>query len=1108
MKHLFRSPVAWICATIISVILCTSAFHFFPKALPFISIDITMNLHDAQKKAQELAKKYNWGPKDYHCAAQFKTDHVTTTFVELEGGGKDALDTMISQELYVPYTWQVRHFKEFETNETLISFTPQGKPYGFIETISENLPGAQLDPQEAEKIAQKHAIEDWNIDFSVYTRIEASQHKQPSSRIDHTFIYERTDVTLGEGLYRLSIRVSGDKVTQLAHFVHIPESFTRRYENMRSANNTIAQISFVIALLLFGSIIALFFFIRRPWFIWKQPLLWGIFLATISVLVNINALPTTWMYYQTLSATSTFIFQQILAWIQVLFFQTCSFTLILIAAETLTNRAFAYHPQLWSLWTASAASSYQVLGRTLGGYLFAGFNIAFVIFFYLITHTYFGWWNPSSPLFDPNILATYVPWFSPLAQALNAAFLEEALFRAIPLAGAALIGQRYGKNNFWLTAGLIIQALIFGCMHANYPAQPSYARIVELFIPSLLWGITYLRFGLLPVIITHFIYDVIWMSLPLFISHGTSALINKVFVIIASLIPLLIVLFYRKKQGAWTELAQTNYNNMLIEPEAVIHKEEIPNEQPLIFSNRRKIAFYILGIIGALTWSFATPWKHDGVTVKTDRDHAIQQANTYLAQNSIVLNNDWYKIPYLTAHGSALSSQHRFIWAEGDKPLYTSLLNNYLEPAHWSIRYVQFEGDIVQRAEQYYVMPSNGTILRFYHNLPESAVGEQLTQNDARTLAHSALLDRFAITTNQIEEISAQEIKRPNRRDWFFTFSDTNYPLKTGKAYIYVTIAGDTISDATRSIHVPEQWIRNDVNRQQTNSSLRIFFMLLFVFLSIALFIKAGKIKHHPFSFYMFVLLSIISFIMLVITKCTLWQTYISSFITSEPFLSQLLRLLASQFIISIATVISLSFMIINSTNRAPIHHAPIAYKLLGICAGLLFAAINALLIMIFPKCIPLWPDYSSLQSSVPSLVFTITQTTTFLWSSSVILLLTTIFNKIHNYKAYSIVIMLECILFGLNIINGYPIHSMPIWLTIGTITGITAYILYKHLFRFDSRIIIITIASITSLNIIQHGIFNAYPYAYLTALIAVIMIGTIALGWCTIITYKNSENA
>lgn len=74
--------------------------------------------------------------------ASFQTDSLTTTFAELEGGGRQMLISMMDEHWYEPYTWKVRFFKEFEINEVTIELTPDGKPHGFIETISENIPRA------------------------------------------------------------------------------------------------------------------------------------------------------------------------------------------------------------------------------------------------------------------------------------------------------------------------------------------------------------------------------------------------------------------------------------------------------------------------------------------------------------------------------------------------------------------------------------------------------------------------------------------------------------------------------------------------------------------------------------------------------------------------------------------------------------------------------------------------------------------------------------------------------------------------------------------------------------------------------------------------------
>ena len=118
------------------------------------------------------------------------------------------------------------------------------------------------------------------------------------------------------------------------------------------------------------------------------------------------------------------------------------------------------------------------------------------------------------------MLATYVPWLSAIANSLQAGFWEECLFRAVPIAGAALIGDRFGKRGLFLVIAFVVQAVIFGAGHAPYPTQPSYARPVELILPSIGFGLLYLYFGLLPGIVLHFAFDVVWFALPIFLAEA------------------------------------------------------------------------------------------------------------------------------------------------------------------------------------------------------------------------------------------------------------------------------------------------------------------------------------------------------------------------------------------------------------------------------------------------------------------------------------------------------------------------------------------------------------------------------------------------------------
>src|SRR5579883_3365038 len=312
---MLRRPLFWIVFVILSLAAAVFTFKYFSTAFPLVSIDLRMNRHDALEAARALAQNNNWPPNGFNQASEFNADQEVQNFIELEGGGKPELSRILKQKIFAPYTWVVRHFKQSDAHETIVRFTPEGQPYGFVVTLPPEEKGPSKPAAEARQIAENAAMNDWHIDFSRYQLVESSKDDRPGGRTDHTFVYERQDERIREGRYRLRLVVGGDRLTELTQFVQIPEAFTRRYEQMRATNEAINAFS---SIAVFGPYligfcgIGLFVMIRRHWVVWRQPLVWGLFIALLMGLNQLNALPLSWMGYDTAVSATSFEVRQVM----------------------------------------------------------------------------------------------------------------------------------------------------------------------------------------------------------------------------------------------------------------------------------------------------------------------------------------------------------------------------------------------------------------------------------------------------------------------------------------------------------------------------------------------------------------------------------------------------------------------------------------------------------------------------------------------------------------------------------------------------------------------------------------------------------------------------
>ena len=296
----------------------------------------------------------------------------------------------------------MRLFRPGEVSEATVRFRPDGAPYGFTKRLAETFVpagggGARAAGRCGTLARRTRARADWGVDFAPYQRLETTQNTRTTGRVDHTFVYERSDERIADARFRMQLVVSGDELTALTYFVHVPESFELRYQELRSANNTIAGAASVAAGVLYGlggCIFGVLWLARRHWLLWRPARNAGFVVGGLVGLAALASAPADWFGFDTAQSVQTFWLREAGAALAVAFLGGVALGLVFMAAESLSRFAFAGHPQLWRVWSKAAAPTRSVLGRTLGGYLFVPIELALITVFYYVTNRWAGWWQP------------------------------------------------------------------------------------------------------------------------------------------------------------------------------------------------------------------------------------------------------------------------------------------------------------------------------------------------------------------------------------------------------------------------------------------------------------------------------------------------------------------------------------------------------------------------------------------------------------------------------------------------------------------------------------------------------------------------------------------
>jgi hypothetical protein len=1125
-KNITRTTGFWSVFTAVSLVSAFFGAKYFFKVTPMLSLNMQMNRDQALQDASQLSQSHDWQPSKFDSATAFQHDGLVQFFAELECGGVETFKTMIKEKLYQPYKWHVRHFKEQVTQENHVFFTPEGHPYGFELKFADTDNPGNLSVSEARALALKLAQKDWNISFDDYKEIEVSKDEKPSGRLDHTFLYERTNKKLGEeGKYRIRLVVSGNKFSQLTQFVHVPESFIRRYTEMRSKNNMFVSgfwMIFRILYLILGCLIGGFILIRKRRYLAVPTLIAVGTLAILSILTTLNSLPLMWMGYNTATSSTSFIATAIMSGIFGALMNGVTFLLVIGAAEGFDRWAFPNHIQFWKSWGKKVGGSLNILGQTLGGYGLFCFELLLMTVTYYILSRWFGWWMPTGTLIDPNILATHVPWFNSFVPSLTAGFWEEFANRALPIAGALVLGRYLGREKLFLAIAFIGQAIIFGGLHTFYAQQPVYFRIVELFIPSLIWGAAYLLFGLLPGIICHYIWDLMWFSFPIMASNAPGMLFQKFMILLVGFAPLLVVFYRRFQVGAWKYVSDSDRNEGWKVPAIVTHAKETIKSAVITLSANTQNIVLGLGIFGLASCFVFGQLKNTNPPLNISKTQAIESAQKALhtlpntEKKWTILSQAAAReivAPSCSAAGckpNPSQHAHSFIWRT-QKDLYSTLLGTYLPSAHWQIRFASFEGDLIERTEEYRVfVNTDGNVYRISHTLPEQTKGSSLSQGEARGIALAGAKHFFNLGPNELKEISAFDIERPHRKDWTFTFQDTSRELKEdGQARVSIIIGGKTVIDYERFVFVPETWARTETNRLSFLGSFSMICLLFILLLSLLAAGTAGHLIFAHFNMKNFLFFFGIFTSVSCIYIYNAFPAWNFNFLTAQPFSSQIFSMVATMLSGALlqgflsAVLAGHVFIFVKGTRYRKTTLLPVVGMALvgGLCG------IVTLVGKFLPTLNPQIADISTLNSYLPTLNVTLWLLSPFIKVTALFVLLARFVNTFtNNWKKRTVLgaaliicsgIVTALMMGGAQSIVGTFVIGIPL--------GIGLLLTHYYIISNDLSLVVPATAGLFIFTALHTGLMNGYPGAFMSSIIGIIVIAGFGFLWFTRIASHES---
>lgn len=506
MKISFKAFIGFFLVSI----LCLGLWYKFgyPK---LIFMDMVVDKSQAMVKAQDYLVNSGISLKGYNKAVVFHDDEWADRYLQ-RTLGLQKQENFLKQEDVDIFYWRVRFFKQYQKEEFIIKVSPvSGKILGVEHLIDDIEPRVDIGKEAARAKAEVFLKQsaDFSVDKYDFHKEEAKRY---DNRLDYIFTWEKKGVNVpwekdqGDAKLLIGATVSGDEVREFyVSKIDIPEKFKRYIEKQLIFGQYLASFS-LLCLILFIMFATFTTVNRRSQLTIRLNNKLYFWLAGIIVVLNIsnifNGFEMMASYYPTSVNFNSYLWLNLLkAFLGIIFF-AAAFIFPGLAGESLRQE---YLPEAkyssFLHFIKSTFCSRIVFKSIIFGYFifFIMLGVQAVMFYW--GQKYFGVWKEWIRLTQYS--SSYIPFFAAFVVGVSASLNEEVLFRLFGISW----GMKLFKNLF---LAVIFSSLVWGFGHSFYAIFPVWFRGIEVGILGVFLGYVFIRYGLIPVLVAHFLFDLFW----------------------------------------------------------------------------------------------------------------------------------------------------------------------------------------------------------------------------------------------------------------------------------------------------------------------------------------------------------------------------------------------------------------------------------------------------------------------------------------------------------------------------------------------------------------------------------------------------------------------